>query len=240
MHRTAIVVVSVATAGTAGVALAGASQHVVPGAYESTPGTGVFLGPLTNSARTYQMLIHESLLTDLVGLQLTGMSFRLPPSATDPWPTAADARYDDYDVYLSGSVAPSMRSLVFEENVAGPRVQVRDGALNIGLGTHPSGGSPNDFGPAIDFNDSAYVYTGGHLLVEIRHTGSDSTSRAVDALTTSASGYGSLFSAAWQSGAGATSGLQGNFAIVQFHAVPAPGAAAMLGIGALAATRRRR
>src|SRR5690606_12546875 len=190
-------------------AQAGVGQHVVPGAYESTPGNGVFLGPLTNGPRTYQMLIHESLLTDLVGLELTGMSFRSSTGVTGPWP-ATDATYSNYNVFLSESVAPSDRSLVFAENIVGPQTQVRDGALVIPANSHPSGGSPNEFGPAIEFG-RGYVYGGGHLLLEIRHTGSDSTSRAVDALTTSASGYGTLFSAAWETGAGAESGRQGNF-----------------------------
>jgi hypothetical protein len=221
-----------------GTAHAGINQ-VVPGDYASTPGTGVFLGPLSSSARTYQLLIHESLLTDLVGLELNGLSFRSSPSATTPWP-GVDATYGDYDIYLSDSVDPSARSFTFAENVVGPQTQVRDGALSIAAGAYGSGGSPtNPFGPTIGFGTN-YTYTGGNLLVEIRQTGSDTGSRSVDALTSSTSGYGTLFSATWASGAEATSGgLQGNFSIIQFSAVPAPATGAILGLGLLAARRRR-
>jgi hypothetical protein len=213
--------------------------YVVPGDYASAPGTGVFLGPLSSSARTYQLLIHESLLTDLVGLQLNGLSFRSSSGSTTPWP-AIDATYGDYDIYLSNSVDPSARSFTFADNVVGTQTQVRDGALSIAAGSYGFGGSPtNPFGPTIGF-DSNYTYTGGNLLVEIRQTGSDTGSRAVDALTSTTSGYGTLFSATWASGATATTdGLQGNFSIIQFTAVPAPASGAILGLGLLAARRRR-
>ncbi len=56
--------------------------HVVPPAYTTAPGTATFLGPLANAARTYQLLIHQDQLTDLVGRQISGISWRLPTSAT--------------------------------------------------------------------------------------------------------------------------------------------------------------
>ena len=182
--------------------------------------------------------MHESLLTDLVGLELTGITFRLPTNATTPWP-ANDAFFSNYDIYLSGSVDPSQRSLTFADNIVGPQTQVRSGSLLMNAGSFPSGGSPTEFGPSIGF-DSGYVYTGGNLLVEIRHNGNTVGSRSVDAITTGTSGYGTLFSAAWQSSYTATTGLQGNFSIIQFTAIPTPGAAAVLGLGALVGARRRR
>lgn len=213
-------------------------RQVVPSDYENAPGTGVFTGPIAVGGRTYQMLMHESLLTNLVGLELTGITFRLPGNATGPWP-GSDAFFSNYDIYLSGSVDPSNRSLTFADNVVGPQTQVRSGSLLFGAGDFPSGVTPNDFGPTIGF-DSGYVYTGGNLLVEIRHNGNTVGSRSVDALTTSTAGYGTLFSAAWQSSYTATTGLQGNFSIIQFTAVPSPGAGALLGLGLLAGARRRR
>lgn len=230
---------AVATSGALTMSVVADIQHdVIPGAYADTPGTGVFFGPLTSGERTNQMLMHESLLTDLVGRQLTGMSFRLPVSASDPWP-GQDMSYSFFDVYLSESVAPADRSLTFSENVVGPQTQVRSGGLTIDAGDYPGGSSPNEFGSEIDF-DSGWTYTGGHLLLEFRHSGNGVTSRTVDALTTGTSGYGTLFSAAWAGNADATTGLQGNFSIVQFSSIPAPGALALLGLAGLVGACRRR
>lgn len=223
----------------AGAAHAGPIAQTVPGAYDAAPGTGVFLGPMTIGPRTYQLLIHADMLTNLVGLELTGMRWRLPTSATADWPSQNIA-YANYDIRLSDSVNPADRSLTFADNVVGPQTLVRSGGLLVDANSFPSGGSPvNGWGPTVSF-DSGYVYHGGNLLVEIRHDGNNFASRSLDALTTSTSGYGSMFSGAWQSSYTATTGLQGNFTIFQFIAVPTPGAAALLGVGAVFAARRRR
>ncbi len=233
-------IIALASVAVAAPAFAGI-PHVVPTAFENTAGNGVFIGPLSNGARTYQLLIHADQLSGLVGQSLTGFSWRTPPSATSAWP-AADTTYGNYDVYLSGSVDPEDRSLTFSENVVGAQSQVRAGSLSIPAGSYASGGSPNAFGPSIDFG-AGWLYTGGNLLVEIRHTGSDGLSRSVDAITASsgpASGYGTQFSAAWTADYAGLTGAQGNFGIIRFEAIPTPGAG-MLALGAgLAAARRRR
>jgi hypothetical protein len=190
-------------------------SYVAPPAYNATGGTGTFLGPLANAQRTYQLLIHEDQLAGMVGRQLTAISWRNPASATTTWP-AADAVYDSYDIYLGPSVAPAARSLTdFSANAAGPRTQVRSGSLLIRANSYPIGGNPNQFGPEITFTQP-WTYTGGHLLVELRHTGFTGTSRSVDALTSTTTGYGSQFSACWASSAIGNSGSQGNFSIIRF------------------------
>ncbi len=196
-----------------------AQPYVVPTAYAHAPGTVTFLGPLANAARTYQLLIHEDQLTDLVGQEISAISWRLPASATAPWPTA-DVTYSAYDVYLSGSVTPSARSLTdFSANVVGPQTQVRSGSLTIPVNAYPSGSSPNDFGPKITLN-TPWLYTGGHLLVEIRHQGFTGTSRSVDAIGTAVTGYGTQFSACWTSSYTGNSGSQGNFSVIGFSTLP--------------------
>jgi hypothetical protein len=60
----------------------------VPNIYTGTPAALSFLGPLTNSGRTNQFLIHENQLTALVGQYLDGLTWRIPTSAAGPWPTA--------------------------------------------------------------------------------------------------------------------------------------------------------
>jgi len=212
--------------------------QVVPPEYTNTPGTGSFIGPMATGQRTNQYLIHESLLTGLVGKQLTAVSWRLGSGSTSAYP-AQDISFANYDIYLSGSVDPSERSPVFAENIAGEQTQVRSGSLDVPANSFTFGGSPNDFSFTINFNN--YLYTGGNLLLEIRHTGSGFTSRALDALNTSTPGYGTLFSTLWASNYEAVdSGLQGNFVIPQFTAIPTPGSAGLLALAGLAAVRRRR
>lgn len=188
---------------------------VVPNSAETGGGTGVFLGPLVNSGRIYQLLVHEDQLATLVGKRIVGLSWRLPGSATGDWP-ANPVEYADYRIFLSEGVAPNQRSLVFADNIVGAQTQVRDGPLAIATGAYPSGQAINPFGPPITVD--GWDYAGGHVLVELRHGGFEGTSRAVDAFTASSTGYGSQFSAVWSSNAAATEGLQGNFTVVRFSA----------------------
>lgn len=189
---------------------------VIPNAYESTVGTVTFLGPLANSARTYQLLIAGSQLTDLVNKELISFTYRIPANATGAWPSA-ETSFTYYDVYLSQSVSPPNRSLTnFASNSIGVQTQVRSGSLTVPAGAFPSGGSPNSFGFQIEFTTN-WLYTGGDLLIEIRHSGFTGTSRSVDAIGTAITGYGTLFSACWGSGSTATSGSQGNFSVIELR-----------------------
>lgn len=191
-------------------------DKVIPEGYANSPGTLTFLGPMANSQRTYQQLIAASQLADLVDKEITSISYRIPTSATEPWP-AAEVTFASFDIYLSGSVDPANRSLTFENNIIGPQTLVRSGTLVIPALSFPSGGSPNAFGPEIVF-DSPWTYTGGNLLIEIRHTGFTGTSRSLDANNTSTVGYGTLYSACWTGNYQGTSGSQGNFCIINLRA----------------------
>jgi len=196
-----------------------AAYFIVPPANSGVMGGVTFLGPLSNAQRTYQMLIRDSLLTGMVGHSLTAMTFRLISSAVSNWP-ASDVTFTNYDIYLSGSVAPENRSMTFSQNVVGVQRRVRAGTLTITAGSFPAGGNPTTFGADITF-DSAYTYTGGHLLIEIRHTGFTGTSTSVDALSTSSSGYGYLYSALWvASYTGTSTTTQGNFCVTRITGSP--------------------
>ena len=189
------------------------STNVIPNAYAMINGTAAFTGPIASTPRTYQQLISENQLTNMVGSIITGITWRLPSNATTDWP-GVETVISSYDVYLSQSVPPSQRNLTFALNVVGTQTQVRSGSWTIPFGSFRSGGSPNDFGYVVNFT-TPYMYTGGHLLVEIRHTGfTGATSRSVDGIGTSVSGYGTDFSACWGSGNTATSGSQGNFSVL--------------------------
>lgn len=190
--------------------------EVIPNSYAGVTGTGTFLGPLANAQRTYQLLIQSSQLTNVAGKVLTGLSMRIPSSATSNWPSA-DVNFTNYDIYLSGSVEPSARSLTFANNIVGARTQVRSGSLTIPANSYTFGGSPNAFGTEIAFNIPWY-YAGGNLLIEIRHTGFSGTSRSTDALLTSTAGYGTLVSGCWTGSYTGTAGTQGNFTVVKLSA----------------------
>lgn len=189
---------------------------VVPNAYAGTPGNLTFLGPLA-TPRTCQLLINSNQLTGIVGQYLTSIAWRIPTSATSSWP-AADASFASYDIYLSQSVPPSERSLTFALNIVGTQTQVRSGGLSVPANSYSYNEIPNRFGPEIMFN-TPYLYTGGHLLIEIRHTGVSGSTRSTDAAGTGVPGYGTDFSGCWQSSYTATSGLQANFSIVQLNTV---------------------
>lgn len=192
------------------------NSEVVPNAFENTPGTGTFLGPLANAQRTYQWLIQASQLTGLVGKNLTGFKMRIPTSSTADWPTS-DVTFTNYDVYLSGSVEPANRSLTFANNIVGPQTQVRSGSLFIPANSYTFGNTPNDFGPEITFN-TPWFYSGGNVLIELRHSGFTGTSRSTDAITTSTGGYGTLMSACWTGSYTGTAGSQGNFTVIELTA----------------------
>ena len=190
--------------------------HVLPTDYTSTPGTATFLGPLYTAGRTCQLLIHEDQLVGIVGKEIHAISWRLPTSATVEWP-ASDITVSNYDIYLSPGVTPADRSLTdFTLNAAGPQKQVRAGSLFIPMNSYTFGNVPNNWGPEIMF-DSLYLYTGGHLLIEIRLTGTGN-SRSNDAVGTTTTGYGTQFSACWGSSYTANSGSQANFSIARLTA----------------------
>jgi hypothetical protein len=191
-------------------------ESVIPTGYSNAAGTGTFIGPMTSTQRTYQQLIAASQLMDLVDKDITSISYRIPANSTVPWP-AADIAFANFDIYLSGSVDPVNRSLTFENNVVGTQTPVRLGSLVIPAESFSSGASPNLFGPEIVF-DTPWLYTGGNLLIEIRHTGFTGTSRSLDANNTSTIGYGSLYSACWTGNYSGTSGSQGNFCIINLKA----------------------
>jgi hypothetical protein len=193
--------------------------YVVPSNYAGTAGGSSFLGPLSNSQRTYQMLIHDTLLNSLKGLEINALTWRLLPSAVSNWPSA-DVTFANYDIYIGEGINPALRKFTFDSNYAviGVKKRVRSGPLTITAGSFPFGGNPTTFGTDIVF-DSTYIYNGGHLTIEIRHQGFTGTSTSVDAAGTGTPGYLVNYSACWVGNYTATTGgLQGNFCITRLNA----------------------
>ena len=172
-----------------------------------------FIGPFGNAGRHLQLIIDDSLLTSLVGKNLTGISFRLPASTAASWPTNA-LTMNTFDIYLSNAVEPADRQLDFAANIVGTQTKVRSGSLQIPAGALTVGSDPNNFSFKILFT-SAWLYEGGNLLIDIQHSGTGISSRTVHAVPSSDAGYGTLFSALWQSTGNV---LQGNFTYVEITA----------------------
>ena len=188
---------------------------VVPNIYTGTAAGGTFLGPLSNAQRTYQMLINANQLTGLIGQNLNAITYRLGPAIATAWPTV-NTTYANFDIYLAEGRAPANRSLTFDSNIVGVKTQVRSGPITFTPGSFPIGSNPNNFGTDITF-DSPYLYTGGHLIIELRHTVSDGASTSVEASTTTSTGYGTDFSACWTSSYTGTAGSAGNFCTVRLN-----------------------
>lgn len=185
------------------------STLVVPNSNEGS----AFIGPFGNAARQLQFIIDDSLLTSMVGKNLTSISFRLPASTADAWPATA-LTMSAFDIYLSDSVEPADRQLDFVANVVDTQTKVRSGTLPIPAGALTVGSNPNDFSFKITFSN-AWQYNGSNLLIEVRHSGTGISSRSVHAVSTSSAGYGTLYSALWQSTGNVN---QGNFIYVELTA----------------------
>ncbi len=214
---------------------------VVPNSFTNMAGTSglnTFIRDL-NNPRTGQLLIDSSELAGLSGQLLTGLTFRLWTGATANYPPT-DATWTNYDIFLGESVVPTAGTTTFASNVVGSLTQVRSGPLTIPANSFAStGGPPRPFGFEIPI--SPFLYTGGHLLVEIRHTGSDIVHPAAASYFLDVAGSTATLNRSFTgTGYTATTGALSNFTITRFSYVPAPGTLALLGIGGLLAARRRR
>jgi len=161
-----------------------ADTIIVPMAAASTGGTGAYTTVLHSAARSYQVVIGTQHLTGLPsGSVISGLQLRLASwQAYASWP-AAGASFAAFDITLSKSNNPAgSLSTTYTDNIGPDAVQVRAGAINFGAGSLPGGAvSPgfNQWGPVIVFT-SPYTYTGGNLLITIRHTGNGATSGGLD------------------------------------------------------------
>ncbi len=194
------------------------TQKVVPSNYSAVTGTNSFEGPFYSAQITYQLLIAASELTQLVNKNLISISFRNPINSTTSWPQN-ETTFNNYDIYLGNAVNPADRTLVFAQNAIGLITLVRTGNLIVPINAITSGSNPNSFSYDIDFT-TPYYYSGGNLLVEIRHFGTSGFSRRVDAVNTEVPGYGTLFSAMWYPSnvTSINNAFEDSFSIVNFKA----------------------
>jgi hypothetical protein len=218
---------------------------VVPNSAAGVEADGTFAFTSTTAAgRTYQMTINANQLTGVIGDQLTGLQWRLNGAAATNWPPV-DASFSFFNIFIGPGVAPSAMSNTFADNFTGTATQVRSGAITFPAGVFTSGSAPNVFGPSIMF-DSAYLYSGGDLTVEIRfsnQTGA-TTQSPFDAVAVSggpSNGWGVDFAARWTANSAGTTGANGNFIVTNFHtsAIPEPTSGCILALALVSLSLRR-
>jgi hypothetical protein len=223
---------------------ASAQTYVVaPNAFEFTAG-GAGLNTLTrdlNAPRTYQMIIDSGQLTGIpVGFQITGVTWRanITPSNPATWP-AANYEYANYNMWLGpAATTVSTMSTTFAANVGPGEVQVRSGPLTIPAGTFQTGttGGISPWGYEIMFS-TPYTYTGGSLVFTARHPGANVLGALfLDSVVGLANGVATMTG----STEAAVTGGASNSSIFRFTVIPAPSSLALLGLGSLLVTRRRR
>src|SRR5262249_10764683 len=151
-----------------------ARSLVIPTDREETAGGDWSLAVMTDDRRTYQLLIDDSQLLGLSGVEIGGITWRQYIGASQSWPPV-DVTFNSFEVRLSEGVEPSSRSGTFANNIIGQQFLARSGPLTVPAnsfpGNHPTfaGGpvkTPTEFGYVVTF-DTPYVYHGGNLVVEI-------------------------------------------------------------------------
>jgi hypothetical protein len=233
---------ALAALAAAGACAAASADVVIPNANTtvgSTTGLNTFIRDI-NAPRAGQLLIDPSQLNFGPGEVILGLAFRMYTGATTAFPQP-DATWADYTINVGEGVAMGTQTTTFASNFVGAPTNVRSGPLTMLAGTYGVGAvapAANPFGPTIMF-DTPYVYTGGPLLIEIRHTGSNITNPANSFLDAVASNP-SLYWSATATTYAATTGTAASFTITKLVTIPAPGSVALLGLGGLLAARRRR
>ncbi len=161
------------------VAVDGVDTVVLPPAAAGVEGAvdeGTALGGFSNTA---QIVYGADLLAEAgieTGDKITGLAFRLDVDDAAPvWSVP------DYQIRLATSLnPPGGLDPNFVNNRGADYTVVRNGPLAYDGSEYPTGGSPNGFGPIIDFQRS-FTYAGGDLLLEYTHTFVESGGSFADA-----------------------------------------------------------
>ncbi|MGD1320000.1 T9SS type A sorting domain-containing protein [Chryseobacterium sp. 2R14A] len=189
------------------------------GSFQILPGItnedGAFPGPYANAPRRFQILIAHAPISLMTNKYITSISFSLQGSYTNAWPLT-DTTFGSYEIYLSKGVTPPNIQMNFAANIVGTQTMVKSGSLIIPAGSVPAGNSSNPYAYTLVF-DTPYLYTGGNLVIEIRHTGHnnpvDVPVRTIDTNTMVNTTY---LSACWQQGNGIT---KFNFPFIRINSV---------------------
>lgn len=150
--------------------------------------------PFNTGAGTCQIILDRGVLDQIpVGCVITSIAFRLDASVGSAWPAAATS-FSDYEIRLgrAANFASGLSTTFANNVVAGSDIKVRDGLFAPLAGVFPASAvAPNaeSFGPAINFATGFY-YTGGGLVITLRHSGQiGGTSAVLDAHSTAGVGF---------------------------------------------------
>jgi hypothetical protein len=210
---------------------ASADVKVLPQALDGAEGN---IGFAVNNALTFQELIGTTQTNGLpVGATITGVQFRLN-AGSSPNPAST---FSNFDLYLGPSTGSTLGTSVAGNQGPGT-LQVRSGSYTLDAASYPTGGSPNAFGPVIDFS-APFIYTGGRLLLTASYT-TPSSQFSFDA-GTGLSDIDYRQTSAYNSPT-VDQQVAGAALATQFvYTVPEPASlGALAGIGALALRRRSR
>lgn len=144
----------------------------------------------------------------MIGKQITGVSFRTKLGFCD---TSSSFSYTIFDIYLAPAVPAGSFSTIFANNLLdGTKTLVRSGDIAL-------------FPPWIDGEfrnimfQTSYVYTGGNLLIEFRHSGAGISCWMADTeYPVTTAGFAALYAVG---NIAATSGIiaDSSLAILQFE-----------------------
>lgn len=219
-----------------GTLAASRADVVVPNIYNSVDAPGAFTLFAPSITRTYQFIINQNQLTSVINHNILGFQLRanaLGQSLTTTLTTT------DFQVRVGPGVAPAAASTTFAANFSGTPVLLRSGALTMPVGS--SGPNPS-FGTFVIAFNSPYLYTGGHLTMELRYDGAPNF--FFDAATSASPGWGVDYTNRFASSKTATTGGGPlNHLVVNFVTQPIPEPSSFLWIalsGAMLALSRRR
>jgi hypothetical protein len=225
-------------------ATATAATIVAPNVFTSSDAPGATVGVFRggNADITFQWVFPASDFSTVpLGSPITAIGFRLDlGNTTRP---ASPINIAQWNLQLSKSTSASLTlNPTFAANVAPDVVTVRSGPLTIPVNAFPGLQNPNPFYD-IPFTTS-YLYTGGNLLVTLKHTAHSGEQSLIsnDADVVSG-GRGQSNS---NSGFTATSGDTNifHFPVTRFTFVPEPASLLLVGCGlmpfALVSRRRGR